>query len=880
MRTLFFFVAIAIAAVAGLSVYPHSSLNAILSGGLVYLLIEVFSLRRRISRLERPPVPDAAPAVSATTTTDPRPPEAMPPAPRPTFQSGKSSPPPQPQHVPAEPRPPHPLTAVAAPLLHIITGGNPVLKIGLVILFFGVAFLLKYAAQRDLLPIELRLAAVALGGLALLIIGWRLRRKHPLYGLGLEGGGIGVLYLVVFAAAKFYPLLPMPLALAIMIGLVAFSGLLAVWQESKGLAVSGAIGGFLAPVLMSTGNGSHVLLFSYYALLGSGILGIAWFKAWRELNLIGLLFTFGLFSLWSTTAYTPEQFGTTEPFLILFFLMYCMIAVLFALRQPLKLRGFIDGPQVFGLPIMFSSLQAYLVHDFRYGMACSALALGMWYIGLARLLWNRFSDGMHLLTEAFLALGVVFTSLALPLGLDPQWTTAGWALEGAAMIWVGVRQDRLAARFFGLMLQAGAAVAFLEHTALPSESLVFANRVYLGCALIGIAALFSGYWLERLGEKGRSWEQKLPLVLLAWGLIWWYTGGLMDIKRHWQLPHPEPFFLLYSCLTSAILAWLCRRYVWRRLGLSLLLLLPMMVLVYGKQAFDGAPLLEHAGWLAWPLAFCFQYGLIKGYEHLWPVRTVTLMHCLSLWLLLLALTTELALRVDSIAAITEAWLAAVWGLVPTIFLYLLELQGKRLSWPVGRHPALYHGIAADIPVLVLLLWCGGSFTLSGNPAPLPYIPILNPLELIELAILFLALLRWMRGRITWPALGQLPLLGLLAFAWLNVVTARSVHFFTGTWYSLDALFASPVFQAAIAALWALLALSLTIWGARREQRKIWLAGAALLGLVVLKLFVIDLSGSGSIGRIISFLVVGLLMLVIGYFAPLPPKSTNEPRHDR
>jgi uncharacterized membrane protein len=48
-----------------------------------------------------------------------------------------------------------------------------------------------------------------------------------------------------------------------------------------------------------------------------------------------------------------------------------------------------------------------------------------------------------------------------------------------------------------------------------------------------------------------------------------------------------------------------------------------------------------------------------------------------------------------------------------------------------------------------------------------------------------------------------------------------------------------------------------------------------LGITVLKLFVIDLSGTGSIGRIISFLVVGLLMLVIGYFAPLPPKTPKE-----
>jgi uncharacterized membrane protein len=106
---------------------------------------------------------------------------------------------------------------------------------------------------------------------------------------------------------------------------------------------------------------------------------------------------------------------------------------------------------------------------------------------------------------------------------------------------------------------------------------------------------------------------------------------------------------------------------------------------------------------------------------------------------------------------------------------------------------------------------------------------------------------------------------------LNAVTGRSVHFLTGVAYDVGALFASPVFQAAVAALWSALALTLTIWGARRETRPIWLAGASLLTLVVVKLFLIDLSGTGTIGRIVSFLTVGLLMLIIGFFAPLPPK---------
>nr|WP_321464401.1 DUF2339 domain-containing protein [uncultured Desulfobulbus sp.] len=884
MRILFFLVVIAVAAVVGWGFSYHTPFNALLAGLVAYLLLEVFSLRRRISRLEQQAV--AVPSRSrATEEAAIRPlPEktssaAQPPSTAAPFPSRETaSIPPPPRMPPREPDSPHPLQPALAGLIAFITGGNPVLKIGLVVLFFGVGFLLKYAAQNNMLPIELRLAGVAACGLVMLIIGWRLRGNHRLYGLGLEGGGIGVLYLVVYAAAKYYPLIPGPMALAIMVGLVAFSGLLAVLQDSRGLALSGSIGGFLAPVLMAEGGGSHVLLFSYYGLLNCGILGIAWFKAWRELNLVGLVFTFGLFSLWLSADYTPALFASTEPFLIGFFLLYCLIGVLFALRQPLNLRGFIDGPLVFGLPIVFSSLQASLTHEYRYGMAYSALGLGAWYIGLARLLWNRFSEGIRLVTEAFLALGVVFASLAIPLGLDPHWTTAAWALEGAAMIWIGVRQKRMAARIFGLILQAGAAVAFVDQTTLPPGSLLFANRVYLSCGLIGIAALFSSHWFDRLGERARTWEQPLPLALMSWGLLWWYVGGMADLERHWQLIQPEPAFLLYACLTSATLAWICTRYQWQRLGLALLLLLPMMALVFANQVVEHHLLLDRLGWLAWPLAFILQYGLVKKYERLWPERTGMVVHCASLWLLLLVMSTETGFRVDRIAGLTGAWSAAAWALVPTMMLYLLEFQGQHLAWPVQSSPRLYHGIATDVPVLALLLWSLGSFAASGNPAPLPYIPFLNPLELIELAILLLALLRWLRKTTVWPPKAQLLLPGLIAFSWLNVVTGRSVHFFTRIPYTMEALFASHVFQAAIAALWALQALSLTVFGARREQRRTWLTGAVLLALVVCKLFVIDLSGTGSIGRIISFLVVGLLMLVIGYFAPLPPKTTNEPPH--
>ena len=96
----------------------------------------------------------------------------------------------------------------------------------------------------------------------------------------------------------------------------------------------------LAPVLTSTGEGSHVAPFSYYALLNAGILVMAWFRHWRWLNWTGFVFTFVIGASWGYQYYQPEYYASTQPFLILFFLFYLTVSMLFARRQALeRLRG-------------------------------------------------------------------------------------------------------------------------------------------------------------------------------------------------------------------------------------------------------------------------------------------------------------------------------------------------------------------------------------------------------------------------------------------------------------------------------------------------------------------------------------------------------------
>jgi uncharacterized membrane protein len=86
---------------------------------------------------------------------------------------------------------------------------------------------------------------------------------------------------------------------------------------------------------------------------------------------------------------------------------------------------------------------------------------------------------------------------------------------------------------------------------------------------------------------------------------------------------------------------------------------------------------------------------------------------------------------------------------------------------------------------------------------------------------------------------------------------------------------SDTFQTTATILWTLTAFVLMGVGTRRGLRTSWIVGAVLLGLVIAKLFTIDLGKLDVIARIVSFITVGVLMLVIGYFAPLPPRRAQE-----
>ncbi|MFK7957869.1 MAG: DUF2339 domain-containing protein [Lysobacterales bacterium] len=776
---------------------------------------------------------------------------------------------------------PEPLMNAVAAAKNWLTSGNVPVKIGVIVSFFGVAFLLKYAVDQQLvsLPIEFRYMAVAAGAIAMLTVGWRLRSRLSSYALSLQGGGIGILFLTIFSAFRLHPLLPAPMAFGLLIVLTVAAGVLAVAQNASSLAILGIAGGFLAPVLTSSGSGNHVGLFSYYLLLNTAVLGIAWYRSWRFLNVIGFVFTFGVGAVWGARDYEPALLASTLPFLIVFFVFYQAIAVLFAFRQPPRLKGLVDGTLVFGTPVIAFAMQAKLVEHTEYGLAISALCAAIFFIlvalALGRVQSSRPDQPFRLLIESYVAMAVAFATIAIPLALDGSWTAVAWALEGAALVWIGVRQSGFLPRASGVLLILGSGVAFLEQGWRAGTGMAVLNAHFLGSLLIATAALFASCYLAR-DRKPLPLQWLASAIMLVWGLLWWIGAGGLEIAYRADEALWGHLFTTYCALSAVALAALARRFDWRFARWATLGYLPLVSLVAFAYLLDGRNFLSGIGLLAWPIAGIAHLAVMRFFE---PGRAavVTLWHTAG-YLVFTAIGFVAVANPIHDAGFNSTWAIFAASAVPiALCLATLSLR-KRILWPLDLHWSAYLTGTITAVAGVLFITATTGLETGGSPAPLPYIPLLNPLDLLTGIGLVMALKlillfnRRFDHHPSWNPQWALIVWSIAAFILTTLAVVRGVHHVFQVPWSDGALGRSVYVQSALSIYWAMLGFGAMWWGAKKLQRSIWLTGTALMAMVVAKLFLVDLGNTATIARIVSFLGVGVLLLVVGYLAPAPPKS--------
>ena len=619
---------------------------------------ELMALRRRVEELELRGVAQTS-AVEPTAAKDIVPADAPTAAMSSVSPEPVTEPPPEPVNTwVSQPKPdnaavstpdverPSAFGGVMSSLVRWFMQGNPLAKLGILLLFLGLSFLLRYTVEHSLFPLELRLVAAALFAIVLLALGWRLRHKQPIYALILQGGATGALYLTVFGAFRLWQMLPMTLAFALLVAICAASVGLAILQKALSLAMLASLGGYLAPLLLSTGGGSHVALFSFYLLLSVGILAISIWQHWRELNLLGLLFTFGVGGVWGLEGYRPEYYLSCQLFLIANTIIFGVLSVALSLRAQEKGKQIIDGVLLFAPPLIGFGMQYAITRHMAYGPALSALGYGGFYLVLAKFALRRSSSLGRPLVLSALALGGAFTTLAIPLALSARWTAMAWSLEGLGILWLGVQQQQRRMSYSGsalLVLAVGSALwALANGTTALSVMLIFA---VLSLSWLVAAWLWRNIWMPG------SW------ALLAGGLVFW----IVALVAASQLVLKQDRWVLSGVLAlMAVSSWgwrsIAGRLAWRELDASKWLLWPMMLVMLMYQI--AVQQIFAAGWpnLAWCAALIVAVALLWRDAQILPPMLSRLAHLSFFWMILLALAVELFWFAQGLP-----WGRAAWG---------------------------------------------------------------------------------------------------------------------------------------------------------------------------------------------------------------------------
>jgi uncharacterized membrane protein len=610
--------------------------------------------------------------------------------------------------------------------------------VGIVVILVAAALFLKWAFDNAYLGPATRVGIGIVGGCLMLLAGLLLHRRRdvPYLSEGLAGGGLGCLYLSLFAAHSLYDLIGPGPAFASMFVVTLLGTLVAVLTSRLGTAVLAVLGGLLTPVLLQVEQPDERNLLAYLLVLDVLALLVARFRTWPVFTEL----------VWGGSALLllPTLWGApAAPHPLARLLLLSALFLVFLAAPVFRERATGRRGQPIDLVVVVANAAGYFWAVYVTLEAMRPALEAPWALGLAVLYRLVSSDyGSRVPDDPVPVLvheGVAWTflTLAVPLALDLQWVTLAWAVEGVMLLWLASRAPAVVAAWGGLaaLLLAGSrAVAFDRYWS--ADTVAVWNLTFLIHLLVAVALIAGGWLGGRVLAEGPWWPG--PRVLRA--VLW-----------------------VASVVTLAVLFWREPTGLWPATLLTLLI-----VAVGGLARGSASP--------AFPVAVPF---------------------------LAVVLTLRILLADDDLAR------AAAGSLVS------LPLLSR-----IGACAAI--GLA------------GGALA----RAPGPIAPLV--------------------GRIVSGAAG-LILLFVLSVAWTRYQharesLARSAGRPTGDmrWHT----------QVGLSVLWTLYAALALGWGFVRRRAAVRYAALGLLGLTVLKVFAVDFAAVKTSYRILSFLVLGVVLLLV------------------
>ncbi len=554
-------------------------------------------------------------------------------------------------------------------------------RIGAVTLIFFVAFFFKYAVDNQWIGETGRIVLGILAGLGCLGAGERIwRTGHRTYAQAVCGLGIAVLYLSFYASFAFYHLLAQSAAFALMALTTAFSGVLALHYDAPAIAALGLIGGYLTPILLSTGEDRPAVFFGYILLLDAGAMALVRARRWLKFEFLAFCATAILYFAWLTTHLTPEKQTPGGVFALLFYALFLAAgqpAILIAsqvlataalsavwkssvwpylaattavaaaglvaadLRKraalaPIALGAFwvlyaswyssfpgepalgttlayltlafllffawppwrtlarkteLQAPELLVLSLnavaYFGAAYKLLTPDFHAYLGLFTVALGGLYVSLGIELWRQSPVQSRDERPVLLALGVALTliTLAAPIQFTGYRITLGWAVEAAALTWIGRR-----ARSERMVWAALCIFALVALRLWLIDSWIYATPAYTAVwnarfltFLVAAAALWAAAYWVGAGTRGLVTYVAGHVVLL-WALMLEVTGWAERTAAPQNLTNLEAtsISVLMAVYALALIAAgvLTRTFINRVLGLGLIGLVVAKLYLY------------------------------------------------------------------------------------------------------------------------------------------------------------------------------------------------------------------------------------------------------------------------------------------------------------
>ncbi len=400
-------------------------------------------VERELARLRRAA---KAPAPEAAAAAEPPPEEVL------TALPVVEARPPRPPRPAAPPRKRPPAPALDAAALEAWIGRQGMGWAAVVLLLFATAFFLKYAFDNAWVGELGRVAIGVLAGAALCVAGFVYhRRGWRVFSQMLTAGGVVLLYLAAYASLGYYHLLPRDRGAIFLVALVAEAFALAVLYEAPAIAIMAVVGGLLNPILLHADRDQYRNLFLYLLVLDAAVVALALFRRWWAVATLALVGTQGLFWLWYDEHYHPEKLTAALAFQAAVFVLFLAYNVIEAAVR--GGRADVESLVRLVLDAFFVATAGYVLlrEDYRPWLGTLALALAVVYAGLAWvLLRRRPDDPTHVLVAVAVGLGLLAT--VFPLEAKAAWIALGWAAEGLALWWFGLRIRSDALKAMGVVL--------------------------------------------------------------------------------------------------------------------------------------------------------------------------------------------------------------------------------------------------------------------------------------------------------------------------------------------------------------------------------------------------------------------------------------------